>query len=152
MSSPQIFQPLGPLTSAWDDYIRLSSGGPGATEFPALITALQTNLQNVARHEVPAGGESGGDGAIAGSLSALHFPPYAAAELRLVADDAFGMNAQCFVRQKATNAEHDSTESYCAFLFEVSSACFFPLHTDCPSHLFRGVYFPNGVLFMSGRS
>ncbi|KAK6452272.1 (R)-2-hydroxyglutarate---pyruvate transhydrogenase [Trichoderma asperellum] len=118
MSSPQIFQPLGPLTSAWDDYIRLSSGGPGATEFPALITALQTNLQNVARHEVPAGGESGGDGAIAGSLSALHFPPYAAAELRLVADDAFGMNAQCFVRQKATNAEHDSTESYCAFLFE----------------------------------
>ncbi|EHK41151.1 hypothetical protein TRIATDRAFT_249561 [Trichoderma atroviride IMI 206040] len=118
MSSPQLFQPLGPLTSAWDDYIRLSSGGPGATEFPALITALQTSLQIVARHEVPAGGESGGDGSVAASLSALQFPPYAAAELLLVADDAFGMNAQCFVRQKATNAEHDSTESYCAFLFE----------------------------------
>lgn len=118
MSSPQLFQPLGPLTSAWDDYIRLSSGGPGATEFPALITALQTSLHNVARREVPAGGESGVDGSIAASLSALQFPPYAAAELLLVADDAFGMNAQCFVRQKATNAEHDSTESYCTFLFE----------------------------------
>ncbi|KAL7950506.1 hypothetical protein V8C42DRAFT_306714 [Trichoderma barbatum] len=32
------------------------------------------------------------------------------------------MNAQCFVRQRATNAEHDSTESYCAFLFEHDSS------------------------------
>jgi hypothetical protein len=140
MSSPQHFQPLGPLTSAWDDYIRLSSGGPGAAEFPALITALQTSLQNVARHDVPVGSESGSDGSIAASLSALQFPPYAAAELLLVADDAFGMNAQCFVRQKATNAEHDSTESYCAFLFEVSF-CLFLSVVECssPESLFRGV-------------
>ncbi|KKP02468.1 D-lactate dehydrogenase (cytochrome) [Trichoderma harzianum] len=121
-SGPQLFQPLAPLTSAWDDYVRLTPGGQGGTGFPALITALQTNLQSVARLEAAVGGECGGDGSAAGLLSAIQFPPYAAAELLPVADDAFGMNAQCFVRQKATNSEHDSTESYCAFLFEMSIA------------------------------
>lgn len=71
------------------------------------------------RHEAAVGNEVGSDASPAALLSAIQFPPYAAAELLPVADDAFGMNAQCFVRQKATNAEHDSTESYCAFLFEV---------------------------------
>jgi hypothetical protein len=75
----------------------------------------------MARLEVPAGGD-GNDASPTGLLSAIQFPPYTAAELLPVADDSFGMNAQCFVRQKATNAEHDSTESYCAFLFEVSFA------------------------------
>ncbi|PNP57841.1 hypothetical protein THARTR1_01999 [Trichoderma harzianum] len=122
-SGPQLFQPLAPLTSAWDDYVRLTTpGGQGGPGFPALITALQTNLQSVARLEAAVGGEGGGDGAAAGLLSAIQFPPYAAAELLPVADDAFGMNAQCFVRQKATNSEHDSTESYCAFLFEHDSS------------------------------
>lgn len=78
----------------------------------------------MARLEAAVGGEGGGDGSAAGLLSAIQFPPYAAAELLPVADDAFGMNAQCFVRQKATNSEHDSTESYCAFLFEVSFCIF----------------------------
>ncbi|PTB59474.1 hypothetical protein M431DRAFT_2073 [Trichoderma harzianum CBS 226.95] len=121
-SGSQLFQPLAPLTSAWDDYVRLTPGGQGGTGFPALVTALQTNLQSVARLEGAVGGEGGGDGSAAGLLSAIQFPPYAAAELLPVADDAFGMNAQCFVRQKATNSEHDSTESYCAFLFEMSIA------------------------------
>ncbi|KAL7935963.1 hypothetical protein V8C35DRAFT_321013 [Trichoderma chlorosporum] len=118
----QLFQPQAPLTSAWDDYVRLTSGNQGGTGFPALITALQTNLQSVARLETAIGGEGAGDASPAGLLSAIQFPPYAAAELLPVADDAFGMNAQCFVRQKATNAEHDSTESYCAFLFEHDSS------------------------------
>ncbi|KAK0765576.1 hypothetical protein N5P37_001513 [Trichoderma harzianum] len=121
-SGSQLFQPLAPLTSAWDDYVRLTPGGQGGTGFPALVTALQTNLQSVARLEGAVGGEGGGDGSAAGLLSAIQFPPYAAAELLPMADDAFGMNAQCFVRQKATNSEHDSTESYCAFLFEMSIA------------------------------
>lgn len=90
----------------------------------------------MARLEAAVGGEGGGDGAAAGLLSAIQFPPYAAAELLPVADDAFGMNAQCFVRQKATNSEHDSTESYCAFLFEVG----FVLHFCFPR---RGVFVAN---------
>ncbi|KAL7909551.1 hypothetical protein GGI35DRAFT_386722 [Trichoderma velutinum] len=100
-SGNQLFQPLTPLTSAWDDYVRLTPGGQGGTGFPALITALQTNLQSVARLEA-AVGEGGGDGSAAGLLSAIQFPPYAAAELLPVADDAF--------------------ESYCAFLFEHDSS------------------------------
>ncbi|KAK1240712.1 hypothetical protein MKX07_006145 [Trichoderma sp. CBMAI-0711] len=120
-SNSPLFQPLAPLTSAWDDYVRLSSGGQGGAGFPALITALQTSLHNMARLEVPAGSD-GNDVSPTGLLSAIQFPPYTSAELLPVADDFFGMNAQCFVRQKATNAEHDSTESYCAFLFEHDSS------------------------------
>jgi len=114
----------------------LTSGGQGGTGFPALITALQTNLQSVARLEAAIGSEGGGDASPAGLLSAIQFPPYAAAELLPVADDAFGMNAQCFVRQKATNVGHDSTESYCAFLFEVGFVCLSVL-VVCFNH--RGV-------------
>ncbi|KAK5990099.1 Actin-interacting protein 2 [Cladobotryum mycophilum] len=106
--TPQIV-PLSPLTSAWDDYTRLANQG---VEFPALVTAVQTNLAGVVRHDFDEF-----DGTSSASFG-IQLPPYSTADLQPVVDGAYGMNAQCIVRQKATDTEHDPTESYCAFLFE----------------------------------
>lgn len=80
---------------------------------PVLVTAMQTSLQSVVRHEVD-------EDENAGRFS-MFCPPYAANELQPVyGNHAFGMNAQCFVRQAASDVEDDSTDGFCVFLFEVS--------------------------------
>ncbi|PNY28229.1 D-lactate dehydrogenase, mitochondrial [Tolypocladium capitatum] len=107
-AKPQLW-PAQPLTSAWDDFLRLSSHG---TESAVLLTALQTNLQAVF------GGESG---AVAGFDIAL--PTYAPSELQPhVGDDEFSARTICLAQLGGVAEAYGSTGGYCAFLFEHNSS------------------------------
>jgi len=112
--------PVQPLTSAWDDYIRLSNHG---IETSALLTALQTNLQGVSGR--------GRDGVSGFEIS---LPAYGPAELQPnPRADEFSVKSKCLANFGGDDA-HDSNSGYCAFLFEV---IILSLSSDWPWKLMR---------------
>ncbi|POR37959.1 Putative D-lactate dehydrogenase, mitochondrial [Tolypocladium paradoxum] len=103
-------RPTQPLTSAWDDFLRLSNRG---TESAVLLTALQTNLQAVSGRE--------SDDDVAGFDISL--PTYAPSELQPhVGEDEFNARTRCLARLGGVQEAYGSTDGYCAFLFEVCLA------------------------------
>lgn len=108
--------PLQPLTSAWDDFISLSSHG---IEYSLLTTALQTKLASVSREE------PGEDEMASGFSVAL--PPYVPLELQpAMAHTEFDTRAQCLTQLAGNEDGDEATESYCVYLFEVSTIRFSP--------------------------
>lgn len=104
---PQIV-PIQHLTSAWDDYMRLSNHG---TESSVLLTALQTNLQGIVGQEND--DVSGLD---------ISLPTYAPSELQPhLGGDEFNARARCLARLRGVDETYGSTCGYCVFLFEVKS-------------------------------
>ena len=103
---PQLW-PAQPLTSAWDDFLRLSNHH--GTESAVLVTALQINLQAVS------GSECDDDAGFDVSL-----PTYAPSELQPhVGENEFNARTMCLARLGGVEEGFDSTNGYCAFLFEV---------------------------------
>lgn len=101
--------PTQPLTSAWEEYTTLSSGGD---EHHTLMTALQVPLGSIMRETVDA--YQGGPFSIA-------LPPYTPLDIsHNVNIGDFAATGQCLVHMPSPDDE-GSSESFCVFLFEVGS-------------------------------
>ena len=100
--------PLQPLTSAWSDYIRLSSNG---AECSVLLSALQTSLQSVLRMPVDNSNNN---------VFTLSLPLYVPTEVQpSMVEEDLDVRAQCFVHLRGSDAAEQPADHYCAFFFEV---------------------------------